>query len=437
MDPLDAPREELEAVEAGRAFADLSDYRKVRVNGADAQGWLNDLVTCDVVALTPGSAHRSLLLSPTGRILADFGLGCDDEGYLLLQPADQPDHIGLLLSRYVLSSAVDLRDATNELALFAVLGTARELVGRPGLTPSVVGSGVDLVMPVGKTAWRIEDGLVRHDLVEVGAVTLEVRRIHAGTPRMGVDFGQDALPAEVGLDWTIDTAKGCFLGQESVAKVRNLGHPPRVLRHLRANVPVAPGATVVAGGTPVGEVTSVAVDGTGAVALAMVAWASAEGPLRTAEGIRSRCCRLDGLARSGHFESRYRGFADCVPWTPSVRPHPSVMNRVPTVPAAGERSGEGEGHVRIDRFPDVDLSMLPGNPSPPDHWQDRAACFGVDPDVFFPISEEEAGPALTFCGACRIREECLAWALKNGERYGVWGGLTEQQRRRLQRAAVA
>ncbi len=93
--------------------------------------------------------------------------------------------------------------------------------------------------------------------------------------------------------------------------------------------------------------------------------------------------------------------------------------------------------MRIDRYPDVDLSMLPGNPSPPDDWQDRAACFGVDPDVFFPISEEEAGPALAFCGACRIREECLSWALKNSERYGVWGGLTEQQRRRLQRAAVA
>lgn len=89
--------------------------------------------------------------------------------------------------------------------------------------------------------------------------------------------------------------------------------------------------------------------------------------------------------------------------------------------------------MRIERFPNVDVSVLPPNPSPPDYWQDRAACFGVDPDLFFPVSEEEAGPALTFCNTCRIREECLAWALKNGERYGVWGGLTEQQRRRLQR----
>ena len=89
--------------------------------------------------------------------------------------------------------------------------------------------------------------------------------------------------------------------------------------------------------------------------------------------------------------------------------------------------------MRIDRFPDVDVDALPANPSPPDLWQDRAACFGIDPDVFFPISEEEAGPALAFCNVCAIREECLAWALKNGERYGVWGATTEQQRRRFQR----
>lgn len=81
----------------------------------------------------------------------------------------------------------------------------------------------------------------------------------------------------------------------------------------------------------------------------------------------------------------------------------------------------------------IDLKSLPPNPSPPDMWQDQAACYGIDPDVFFPISEEEAGPALAYCAVCTIREMCLAWALKNGERYGVWGGLTEQQRRRITR----
>ncbi|MDP9242887.1 MAG: WhiB family transcriptional regulator [Actinomycetota bacterium] len=81
----------------------------------------------------------------------------------------------------------------------------------------------------------------------------------------------------------------------------------------------------------------------------------------------------------------------------------------------------------------IDVTSLPEDPAPPDHWQKQAACYGIDPDVFFPTSEEEAGEALDFCSDCRIRETCLAWALKNGERYGVWGGLTEQQRRRLSR----
>jgi len=108
------------------------------------------------------------------------------------------------------------------------------------------------------------------------------------------------------------------------------------------------------------------------------------------------------------------------------------MNRVPPGPPRPGATG-GEAWLRIERFPEIDLDTLPPNPSPPDVWQDRAACFGIDPDLFFPVSEDEAGPALTFCGSCRIREECLAWAIKNGERYGVWGGLTEQQRRRLAR----
>ena len=95
--------------------------------------------------------------------------------------------------------------------------------------------------------------------------------------------------------------------------------------------------------------------------------------------------------------------------------------------------GGGNGTVRIDRLPTVNIDVLPDDPSPPDVWQERSACYGIDPDVFFPISEEEAGPALAFCSACTIRDECLSWALKNGERYGVWGGLTEQQRRRISR----
>src|SRR4051794_29089636 len=101
---------------------------------------------------------------------------------------------------------------------------------------------------------------------------------------------------------------------------------------------------------------------------------------------------------------------------------------VKTVPAGVE-----EGRLMSETVFEYDLSRLPKDPMPPDMWQDRAACYGIDPEVFFPAWEAAAGLALSYCNACSIREPCLAWALKNRERYGVWGGLPEQQRRRISR----
>ena len=80
---------------------------------------------------------------------------------------------------------------------------------------------------------------------------------------------------------------------------------------------------------------------------------------------------------------------------------------------------------------DFDVRDLPDQVSPPDHWQELSACYGLDPEIFFPTTEDEASLALSYCGVCQVREVCLAWAVRNGERYGVWGGTTEQQRRRL------
>ena len=109
--------------------------------------------------------------------------------------------------------------------------------------------------------------------------------------------------------------------------------------------------------------------------------------------------------------------------------------------AAGERS-EGEASVRIERFPNVDVSILPPNPAPPDFWQDRAACFGVDPDIFFPIGS--TGPALEqietarrICTACEVNDECLEFALATNQEAGVWGGTTEEERRKLRKAWLA
>lgn len=66
-------------------------------------------------------------------------------------------------------------------------------------------------------------------------------------------------------------------------------------------------------------------------------------------------------------------------------------------------------------------------------WRAGAACRGVDPNVFFPLSEEEAGPAKAICATCPVRDQCLDYALDTRQGDGVWGGLTEVERRRLRR----
>jgi WhiB family redox-sensing transcriptional regulator len=64
-------------------------------------------------------------------------------------------------------------------------------------------------------------------------------------------------------------------------------------------------------------------------------------------------------------------------------------------------------------------------------WRQRAACRGVDPDIFYPVSDEEAEEAKAICAECAVRQPCLEYALANRERDGVWGGATERERRRI------
>jgi tRNA-modifying protein YgfZ len=263
----EAPQDELEALENGRAFVDRSGERKVRVTGADARAWLHDLVTSDVASLEIGDAQRSLLLTPTGRIRADLTIAWDDAGYLLLQGSDQPDPIDALLGRYVLSSDVALKDVSDDVSVFAPAAPTALVIAERG------------------SASEARGGLLRAGLIEAGPEAAEVWRIRRGEPLMGVDFAQDALPAEAGLEWTIDITKGCFLGQESVARVRNLGHPPTVLRHVVGPAALRPGSPVMAGGVRVGEITSAAAAADGmTVAIARVRWEASGGVWTSPDG---------------------------------------------------------------------------------------------------------------------------------------------------------
>jgi folate-binding protein YgfZ len=260
--------EHVDALDDGRGFVDRSKERALIVRGADARGWLGDLVTANVASVRPGSSRRSLLLTPTGRIRADLWIAqLDDEAFVVLQGNDEPEPVEDLLRPYVLSSAVRLEDATD--AFSVLLFPAREEI---------------------VTTSRGELAATQRAIAERGAVFVdepayEIWRVGRGDPRMGADFEVGALPAEAGLERLIDVEKGCFLGQESVAKVRNLGHPPTVLRHLRSEIAPAVGTPVYLEGEGKGQVTSVAPDRAGGwVLIARVDWRAADADLRTASG---------------------------------------------------------------------------------------------------------------------------------------------------------
>lgn len=70
-------------------------------------------------------------------------------------------------------------------------------------------------------------------------------------------------------------------------------------------------------------------------------------------------------------------------------------------------------------------------------WQEDSACRGVDPEVFFPISDDDAWRAKEICAICEVRADCMVFSLQNRERYGVWGGVTERERADMFRRGVA
>jgi folate-binding protein YgfZ len=275
--------EAFEALRVGRAYADLSPWRKVLVEGSEARGWLNDLLSADLSGLEDSGTRRSLLLSPTGRIRADVTVAATGHGLLLLQEPGQPAPIDRLLQPYVLSSDVALRDRSQVLAVLAFPGGAPPALDLGEvLRPSSLGPGADLLLPSGS---RAEARAAVADLVEADPEAVEAWRIERGFARFGVDLGQDSLPHEAGLDHVIAYQKGCFLGQEAVARVRNLGHPPFVVLAVRGRGPVASGEPVVADDEEAGAVTSASDIGGGrTAAIVRVRWAARGSRLLAAGG---------------------------------------------------------------------------------------------------------------------------------------------------------
>jgi folate-binding protein YgfZ len=210
-------------------------------------------------------------------------LGLGDRDLAIVQTDDQPAPIAALLAPYVLSSDVTL--SPSRLRVFAIPGAAESPDWATNAwRPSVLGDGVDLLVGASDDE-ALDDVRARlraGGLEPVDAAAVESRRIRRAEPRFPVDLDADSLPAEAGWDGppVTDRAKGCFLGQESIAKVGDRGHPTRVVLPVAIAGAAAAGEPLVLDGAPVGLLTSVS----GSDALARLAWGARGGPWVTGSG---------------------------------------------------------------------------------------------------------------------------------------------------------
>jgi folate-binding protein YgfZ len=212
---------EQRALANGTAFADLRHHPTLAVRGEDRLSWLHSLTTQHLLGLPKGQWSQALILSPHGHV--EHQIFLIDDGittHLSIEPGTADSlRTYLDLMRFMLR--VDVTDVSDEVALLRVPGVADEIGG-----PYELISREDLKS-------RLEE--LRAEFTEVGSWALDAERVAAHRPRLGFDTDHKTIPNEVGwLNTAVHLNKGCYRGQETVARTMNLGRPPRrlVLLHL-------------------------------------------------------------------------------------------------------------------------------------------------------------------------------------------------------------
>jgi folate-binding protein YgfZ len=260
---------------------------KLLVTGADAAEFLQGQLTNDVEALAPGSGCYAALLDRKGHMQADMRVLrlAADRYWIDTEPVGAPAvvrHLGM----YRVGREVDVADVGAEWRIFSVVGPqAHEVAGVGPLSPEHVhravgeaggiavatADGVDLLVPA-SDAEGVRESLLRAGAAEVSEDAAEVLRVEAGRPRFGREMTSETIPQEAGInERAVSFSKGCYIGQETVARLHYKGKPNRSLRGLRLSAPAAAGDPVRLGDRELGRVgTAVISPARGPIALAIL-----------------------------------------------------------------------------------------------------------------------------------------------------------------------
>jgi folate-binding protein YgfZ len=274
----------------GCGVLDRSERGKLALSGGDAIDFLNGQVTNELEDMRPGEGRYAAFLTNKGKMLGDLRVLRPDESELLLDT----ERVALqalfdMIRRYRVGYRVELHKRTRERGLVSLVGPeAVTVAGASQLPPeehanaplSVDGVealavrtdvGLDLLFDSNETE-RLLLALRGRGAVAVQEDAVECLRIEHGRPRFGLDIDETVIPQEAGLnERAVSFTKGCYVGQETVARLFYRGKPNRHLRGLRSSAPAAHGDALTLGEREVGRVgSSVVAPRLGPIALALV-----------------------------------------------------------------------------------------------------------------------------------------------------------------------
>ena len=270
------PLGEQKALAAGEAVVSLSDRGVITVSGPDRLRWLDSLTSQALTGLRPGESAETLQLDPTGRV--EFAIRLVDDGETAWLLVDGSETAGLLawLTKMRFMLQVEITDVSDRYTTIGSLGLPVTNAVVVWNDPwNAVTRGGHQYSGRADYGWNYSESLVENVEPQpaAGTIALEALRIAAWRPRLATEVDERSIPHE--LDWlrsAVHLSKGCYRGQETVAKVHNLGHPPRrlVMLHLDGVTP-QPGSPVLLGDAEVGRITSAAMHyELGPIALAVV-----------------------------------------------------------------------------------------------------------------------------------------------------------------------
>ena len=254
-------REECGLLERGRGAID--------VLGPDGAEYLQGQLTNDVEALGVGEGQYAALLDRKGHMQTDLRvLRVGDDAILIDTEPQTKDAALRHLTMYSIGRDVQVGDATAERAFLSLIGPrAAEIAGTPPLPEFAneatklasvdivaVGTrdGIDILFPADERE-RVIAALTEAGAVEVSPEAVEILRVEAGVPRFGAEMDAGTMPAEASIvDDAVSFTKGCYIGQETVARLHYKGKPNKHLRGLRLSAAAAPGAALRLGDKEVG-----------------------------------------------------------------------------------------------------------------------------------------------------------------------------------------